>query len=142
MAYVDPRTATGLRRSVATPVPVGSSLMYTVQPPADPLPFLGLGTGWGAPQRTGKTAERQLEGAGEVLVYTKTTQTITLDITLRSTGAGTLALTQDRNSFPTLALRDGTQQVTVQLQVVQGETHVVLAPRDASAVVVQQLSVW
>ncbi|MCU0494332.1 MAG: hypothetical protein MUD01_22315 [Chloroflexaceae bacterium] len=122
-------------------LPDRSFLIYRVAPPPTPVPFLGVGRGWSppVPSEDLRSATRQIEGEGELVLYNQARQPVSLSITLASDRAGQLVVTADGTALQTLSLNSGEQTVTIAVPTDTVETSLVLRPVDAGAVLVQRV---
>ncbi len=62
--------------------------VYRVEPPANPQPFLILGTGWGTREVDGEIPWRQIAGEATLQIYTDTSVTVTLRAIARGEAKG------------------------------------------------------
>jgi hypothetical protein len=70
-------------------IPGRSVLVYTVTPPVEPLPFIGVGEGWSEPEpRALGAVVRTLHPEGELIFYSAEPQHVILDIWMHSTSTG------------------------------------------------------
>jgi hypothetical protein len=86
-----------------------------------------------------RSATRQIEGEGELVLYNQARQPVSLSITLASDRAGQLVVTADGTALQTLSLNSGEQTVTIAVPTDTVETSLVLRPVDAGAVLVQRV---
>jgi hypothetical protein len=120
-------------------IPGRSFQIYRVQEPAEPLPFLGVGTGWTRPEPYVQGAFlRHIQDEGELLVYSAVPQEVRLDIRLHSEQAGTLHLTTNGEPLPPVQLAPGVQHIEVVLEVAPGMSSLRLRPAGAGDVAVER----
>ncbi|MFQ3664212.1 MAG: hypothetical protein SNJ69_17690, partial [Chloroflexaceae bacterium] len=141
LAYSDTRSASSLLRAMGPfePATVGSVLAYRVAPPADPQPFLGIGTGWSPPVAIPGGAERRILGEAEVLIYSARARTVTVELDLTSAGAGQLQWSVNGEGQPTLALPGGSSRKQLTLDIEAGMTRLLLRPLVAGELVVREV---
>ncbi|RRR75773.1 MAG: hypothetical protein EI684_03995 [Candidatus Viridilinea halotolerans] len=138
----DARNASGLLRGpllVEQPA-AGSVLAYRVATPLEPLPFLGIGSGWSAPQETEAGVVRRIEGdAAELILYSA--QVRNVRVALEAAGAGSLALNVDGMMVEAFALQPTATRHEISLTLPQGATQLWLHPSEAADVVVRLVDV-
>ncbi len=124
----DARTASRLPRTFGhvPPTMKGSVLVYQVQTPPNPLPFLGLGAGWSAPTREAPQVARQIGREAEVLIYSARSRTVNLMISIYSSEADTLTITVGGRSHSRMLVRPGQQQLVLPLAITPGQTIITL----------------
>lgn len=141
--FVDARSASRLQRAMtpADPPPSGSVLVYKVAPPADPLPFLGIGAGWSPVMETPEGVMRAIEHEAELLIYSAQPRTLVLDLDLLSPGVGQLNVSVDRRLSQTLDLRGGAQRHRMTLTIASGVTHLWLKPEVTGPLAVRSVGI-
>lgn len=130
-------------------IPGKSFYVYRVVPPSDPLPFLGVGTGWSEPEPLPRGAVlRSIQhDEAELLIYSAIPRNVTLNIRLHSEGSGMLHLSRldatntTSDPLPPQQLVPGVQHVTLTLAVDADETRLRLRPDGAGRVGVERASV-
>ena len=88
----DARTSSRLRRTFGHVAldPGSDVLLYRLQEPEVPVPFLGLGPGWSVPLERGDQAARRIETAAEVAIYSTQRQRVDFELVLVSTRSGSI----------------------------------------------------
>jgi hypothetical protein len=120
----------------APPEPVDWMLRYAVARPAQPLPFIGLGEGWGDPVPTGEgDATRELAAPAALTVYSARPARAALTITLASPAPGSLRASVGARALPPLALVAGSQTLRIPLDLPAGETPLLLEPQNGALTV-------
>lgn len=125
-------------------IPGRSFLVYRVEPPAEPLPFLGIGAGWSpAERRANGAVVRSLREAGEILVYTAVPGQATLHVWLHrdNQAAGLLHPQINGEPLPQQPIAAGEQRLAIPLQLEAGVTRVQLGFAGSGAVLVQRLDI-
>ncbi len=137
------RAAAGGADPQQVKMPGRSFLLFRVQEPAEPLPFLGVGEGWSMPQdyEHGAVLRSIVQQSGEVLVYSAKPASITLDIRLHSEQEGSLSLSANGEPLGEHALVPGVQHIQVSLDVAAGSTSLHLTPAGAGGVAVERVTV-
>ena len=127
LRYGDLSRLAGAAAGGAAPRPVDWMLRYTVALPAQPLPFIGLGEGWGAAQPTGDGgATRALAAPAALTIYSARPTHATFTIQLTSPSPATLTIRAGDRPLPPFPLTPGTQTLHVPLDLRAGETHITL----------------
>lgn len=122
--------ASGLRRSFTAQneVPSGTVLIYKVAPPADPVPFLGVGAGWGEPQPAANGAvTRTAAGEAELILYSARGGETSLTLEVTAAPPGPLVISAGDTTVAQVELDGGAQQIEVPLSVQPGATTLRLA---------------
>ncbi|WP_174714055.1 hypothetical protein [Candidatus Viridilinea mediisalina] len=136
----DASRASGLLRAPFTieQPAAGSVLAYRVAPPSEPLPFLGIGSGWSAPLVAGASVERQMSDAmAELVIYSAEAQTVLFSI--ESTGTGQLELRVAGVTLSTLELHPTATPHHVELSIPRGATQLWLHASHPETVAVQMV---
>lgn len=108
-------------------LPGRSFLVYRVQKPADPLPFVGVGQGWSEPHRlTDGTWVRTLTNEAELLIYSAQQSSVTMEMWVQSERAGTLRAEADGEPLPPQDVQSGGQRSAFPLDVPPGVTRLLL----------------
>jgi hypothetical protein len=116
------------------PRPVDWLLVYRVAPPTEPLPFLGLGAGWSAPEpQNNGGAVRRIAGPAELFIYSALPRRATLELQLR--GAGRLHVSVEGRALVPLEEEAGQEKLRIQLEVPQGHMRLLLEPEEGGVVV-------
>ncbi len=139
----DARTASGLRRTFGRIIPqaAGSVLVYRVQSPAEPLPFLGIGQGWSEPvvQPDG-VVQRQIAEAAELLIYSAHPHDVTVAFRLHSPGAGAVRLSANGHPLPPVALQAGINDLQIPLVLAESVTRLELHPDGTGPLTVEDVN--
>lgn len=125
----DARSASGLLRplTLGDQQPAGAVLTYRVVPPSDPLPFLGIGEGWEAPEVHDAQIVRTMQAdAATIVIYSAKPRQVTLTMTLTAPAAQNLQVAIGATTLTTIPLEAGRQTVQVPLDLEAGKTEVVL----------------
>ena len=138
----DARTASGLRRTFGRIIPqaAGSVLIYRVQSPAEPLPFLGIGQGWSEPvvQPDG-VVQRQITESAELLIYSAHPHDVTVTVRLHSPGAGAVRLSANGHPLPPVALQAGMNDLQISLTLTESVTRLELHPDGTGPLTVEDV---
>lgn len=141
----DARGASWLRRTFgrASMELSGSMLIYKVQPPADPQPFLGVGTGWDEPTRRidGAMQRRLNAEEGELVIYSAMSRPATLEIYVYSYREGELALSMNGNPLPPIELAAGQHRLRIPLAINAGATSLTLRPAGTGLFAMQRAAI-
>ncbi len=123
-------------------VPDSSFLVYRVQSPAEPLPFLGIGQGWSEPvvQPDG-VVQRQIAEAAELLIYSAHPHDVTVAFRLHSPGAGAVRLSANGHPLPPVALQAGINDLQVPLTLTESVTRLELHPDGTGPLTVEDVNV-
>jgi hypothetical protein len=122
--------ASGLRRSFVAQneLPAGTVLIYRVAPPAEPVPFLGVGPGWGEPQpRENGVVTRTAAGPAELVLYSARGGAATLSLEVAAAAPGPLVISAGDAVVAQVELSGGAQRVEVALDAQPGATTLQLA---------------
>jgi hypothetical protein len=120
----------------AAPRPVDWMLRYTVARPERPLPFIGLGGGWGAPVPTGDgAATRELAAPAALTVYSAAPAPATLTVALTSPARVALKVEVGGRALPPIPLASGAQTIRIPLDLPAGETPLLLHAPGAAVTV-------
>ncbi|NCC35961.1 MAG: hypothetical protein EOM24_28690 [Chloroflexia bacterium] len=106
-------------------IPGSSFLRYRLAEPANPVPFLGLGTGWSEPVGT-TSVERQFHERASLIVYSSEQHEVVLEMDVISPAAGTLRLTLGEEKPDPIRLEPGLQPLRIPLRIVPGKIHLLL----------------
>lgn len=137
LRYGDLTRIAGAAAAGAPPRPVDWMLRYTVAAPERPLPFIGLGAGWGAAAPTGDGgATRAVAGTATLTVYSARPLRTTLTLDLTSAAFGALQVRVSGRDLSPFPLKPGPQTLRVPLDLPAGETPIVLQP-DGGALTVR-----
>nr|WP_255603199.1 hypothetical protein [Oscillochloris sp. ZM17-4] len=131
----DSASASGLRRSfwVQSEEAAGAVLAYKVVEPASPVPFLGVGSGWGDPMAADDGGvTRTAAGASGLTLYSALAHEATLSLDIVAATPGPLSISADGALLAQVDLEGGRQQVQISLHVRPGETLIRLSPASGS----------
>ncbi|EFO80014.1 hypothetical protein OSCT_2099 [Oscillochloris trichoides DG-6] len=133
----DARRASGLRRSftLGDQPPAGAVLTYRIATPADPLPFLGIGPGWSAPETLDDQTVRWItQDRASLLIYSAQPRRVALQIDLVAEHAGRIRLMLGAETLISQELVAGSQPIRVVLDLPAGRNEVVVEVQDAGRV--------
>ncbi len=125
----DASRASGLRRSfwLGNQQTVGAVLTYTVMTPSDPLPFVGIGAGWSAPQtEAGRTVRRIEQDRATLVIYSAKARRVELQIDLVAEQATQMRIALGAETLLSQELPAGSQPIRVGLDLPAGRSEVVL----------------
>ncbi len=126
----DASGASRLHRSFYTQAeaPAGAVLIYEVVPPANPQPFLGVGSGWGEPTSVDNgVTTRTAVGPGELILYSARGGPTSLRLELFAAPSGPLTISSATDLLAQVDLHGGSQQVEIPLDVAPGATSIFLS---------------
>jgi len=103
-------------------------LVYKVEPPEPPAPFLILGRGWGERTEYHGSAVRPLESEASLVIHSPSPGSYRLEITAQAPVRGTLKVKKDGNLIAQYVFRTGEKAVVriLSISVEPGDTEVML----------------
>jgi hypothetical protein len=117
--------------------PSGSILIYTVAPPGQPLPFLGIGAGWSRPRlQADERPVRDLNGPGELIVYSAQPQPAQLDLRFSSARSGQITIAVGAGAAKSYQVQPGEQRLSLPLELPAGATRLTIDPGSNGALTV------
>ncbi|MFP4438579.1 MAG: hypothetical protein ACLFVO_15150, partial [Chloroflexaceae bacterium] len=132
--------AAGENEPLLVQIPDRSFIVYQVAPPEEPLPFIGIGDGWSAPEVLSEDeVQRRIQSAAEIFIYSAKPRDVVLKLQLYSTNAGQLNVMRDEDEALVLDTEAGEQLLQVPLEVRAGKTRFLLRPDEMGDVIVRSV---
>jgi hypothetical protein len=133
--------AAGENEPLLVEIPERSFIVYQVSSPEEPLPFIGIGDGWSAPEVLSEdVVQRRIQSAAEIFIYSAKPRDVILELQLYSTNAGRLNISRDEDEALVLDTEAGEQLLQVSLEVRAGKTRLLLRPDGMGDVIVRSVN--